>query len=213
MSLLQSIVTQVVQNALNNNQPQAQNNAGLGGVLGQVLGSQLGGAQQGGLGGVLGGLLGGQAQSRQASPADLGGLLGGILGQGQPQSQQGGFNKSTLLLALLPIVLTYIQQNGGLSGVLAKFQGNGLGNRAQSWVSIDQDNDGIDADDVVRLFGNQDISQMSAQIGASEQDVCQGIAELLPQIVNDLTPQGGLDNEQQANDEIDQILAQLKGKF
>lgn len=237
MSLLQSIVTQVVQNALNDNnarnaqqqgglggllgglagqQHSQNNNAGLGGVLGQVLGGQMGGnANQGGLGGLLGGLLGGQAQSRQASPTDLGDVLGGLLGsQSQAQSRQGGgFNKSTLLLALLPVVLAYIQKNGGLSGVLAKFQGNGLGNRAQSWVSIDRDNDGIDAGDVARLFDSQDIAQVCSQTGASEQEVCQGIAELLPQVVNDLTPQGGLDNEQEANDEIDQILAQLKGKF
>lgn len=233
MSLLQSIVTQVAQNALKDSRTSSQgspadalggllgglsgqqaNNAGLGGLLGQVLGGQPQ-AQQGGLGGLLGGLLGGQSQTRQASPTDLGGLLGGLLG-GQsplPNRQAGGFNKSTLLLALLPIVLSYIQKNGGLSGVLAKFQGNGLGNKAQSWVNIDTDNDGIDAQDIARVFDNQDIAKVCSQTGASEQEVCQGIAELLPQVMNDLTPKGSLDNEQQANDEIDQILAQLKGRF
>ncbi|MFA9485660.1 MULTISPECIES: YidB family protein [unclassified Moraxella] len=239
MSLLQSIVTQVVQNALNDNNNtqgntqhtqqqgglggmlgslvgQQNNNTGLGGILGQVLGSQMGAnANQDGLGGLLGGLLGGQTQNRQASPTDLGGILGSLLGgQTQAQGRQSvGFNKSTLLLALLPIVLNYIQKNGGLSGVLAKFQGGGLGNHAQSWVSIDRDNDGIDAGDIARLFDSQDIKKVCSQTGASEQEVCQGIAELLPQVVNDLTPQGGLNNEKEANDEIDQILAQLKGRF
>ncbi|WP_435931149.1 YidB family protein [Moraxella bovoculi] len=229
MSLLQSIVTQVVQNAVQGDQRSQQqgglggllggladsqnSNAGLGGVLGQVLGSQ--GSSQAGLGGLLRDVLGGGAQSRQASPTDLGDILGGVLGsQSQAQSRQGGFNKSTLLLALLPVVLAYIQKNGGLSGVLAKLQGNGLGNKAQSWTSIDVDNDGIDADDVARLFGSQEINEVAQKTGASELEVRQGIAGLLPQIMNDLTPHGSVEaDESEANAEIDQILSQLRGKF
>lgn len=228
MSLLQNIIVQVAQNALNGNQPQqpqnsglggllggltGQSNSGLGGLLGQVVASQMSGNQsQGGLGGVLGGLLGGQSQSqtRQANPADLGNILGQVLGS----QQKGGFNKSTLLLALLPIVLGYIQSNGGLSGVLAKFQGNGLDNKAQSWVNIDVDNDGIDAGDVVRLFGQETIDDACQKTGASQDDVCQGIAELLPQVVNDLTPHGDVaTDESQANQEIAEILAQFQKAF
>lgn len=236
MSLLQNIVAQVVKNALTdndhgrNNQAQqgglgdllggltgqSQSNAGLGGMLGQVVASQMGGNsrsnQAGGLGGLLGGLLGGQSQ-RQASPTDLGSILGGVLGSQSAQSRtQGGFNKSTLLLALLPIVLGYIQSNGGLSGVLAKFQGNGLGNKAQSWVGIDTDNDGLDAQDILGLLGQDKVNEVCQQTGASQTEVCQGIAELLPQVVNDLTPHGDIEaDENEANQEISQILKQLQG--
>ncbi len=236
MSLLQNIVAQVVKNALTdndhgrNNQAQqgglgdllggltgqSQSNAGLGGMLGQVAASQMGGNsrsnQAGGLGGLLGGLLGGQSQ-RQASPTDLGSILGGVLGSQSAQSRtQGGFNKSTLLLALLPIVLGYIQSNGGLSGVLAKFQGNGLGNKAQSWVGIDTDNDGLDAQDILGLLGQDKVNEVCQQTGASQTEVCQGIAELLPQVVNDLTPHGDIEaDENEANQEISQILKQLQG--
>lgn len=231
MSLLQSIVTKVVQNALTNNQPQRpqqnqqdglggllggltgnQANSGLGGVLGSVVASQMGNNQaNSGLGGVLGSLLGGQTQNRNASAGDLGSILGSVLGsQSQVQSKSGGFNKSTLLLALLPIVLAYIQQNGGLSGVLAKFSGNGLDNKAKSWVNIDTDNDGLDAKDILGLFGQEKISEVCQQTGADQNQVCEGIAELLPQVVNELTPQGNLQNEQEANNEISEILAQLK---
>lgn len=230
MSLLQSIVTQVVQNAVQDDQRihqqqggldgligglmgqnQNKNTSLLDGVLGQVLGNQ--GNSQGGLGGLLGGLLGGGSQTRQASPTDLGDVLGSLLGS-HSKIHQGGFNKSSLLLALLPIVLGYIQKNGGLSGVFTKFQGNGLGSQAKSWMSIDVDNDGIDADDVARLFGNKEIDEVVNKTGASELEVRQGIAELLPKIVNDLTPHGSAEvDEREANAEIDQILAQLRGKL
>ncbi|OOR87729.1 hypothetical protein B0181_09750 [Moraxella caviae] len=250
MSLLQNIVTQVVQNAIANNAnpkidsanqapagglggllgsvlggAQAQNaNAnnqagGLGGLLGSVLDSQ-GGSQSGGLESVLGGLLGGKAQAQNnASAADLGGLLGGLLGGVGNRSAAGGLggalggNKSALLLALLPVVLSFIQQNGGLSGVLSKFNNSGLGNKAQSWVNIDTDNDGIDAGDVARLFGDDKINEVCQSTGASQDEVCQGIAELLPEVMNELTPQGGLQNEQEANAEVAQILSQINGKL
>lgn len=227
MSLLQSIVTQVVQNALTSNQPQqpqqtqqgglggllgglagsSQANAGLGGVLGSVVASQMG-AKQSNAG--LGGLLGAQNQNRNASAGDLGSILGSVLGSQSQAQSKGGFNKSALLLALLPIVLGYIQANGGLSGVLAKFSGNGLDNKAKSWVNIDTDNDGLDAKDILGLFGQDEINKVCQQTGADQEQVCQGIAELLPQVVNDLTPQGNLQTEQQANQEISELLAQLK---
>ena len=238
MSLLQGIVTKVLQNAMQDNQPRqqaseqgglggllgslagaamqgqsGQSQGGLGGLLGSVVSSQLGGSsrQGSGLDSVLGGLLGGQRTN--ASPSDLGGILGSVLGGSQqaPQinRQSGGFNKSTLLLALLPVVLAFIQKNGGLSGVLNKFNGAGLEGKAQSWVNIDTDNDGIDAADVMRLFGDHEINKLSDQTGASQTEVCQGIADLLPEVVNELTPQGSLATESEANDEIAQILRQI----
>lgn len=224
MSLLENVVAGVLKNSLgsqakNNNDAlgsllggvlggQSQQQSGLGGLLGQVVASQLGGnqPQQSGLGGMLGSLLGGQ--SRQSVPAnDLGSILGQLIGS---QRQQGGFNKNTLLIALLPVVLTYIQNNGGLSGVLAKVQNSGLGNKAQSWVGLDSNN-GLDAQDVLGLFGQDEINKVCQATGATQNDVCQGIAELLPQVVNDLTPNGDLSSESEANNEISQILKQFQG--
>ena len=227
MSLLQNIVTKVITNAMTGSQPQQPQqgglggllggqNAGLGGLLGSVVASQMGNQQQSnaGLGGLLGSVLGGQTQA-QPKAGDLGSILGSVLGsQTQHRPQSGaGFNKGALLLALLPIVLGLIQSHGGLSGLLSKFQGNGMGNKAQSWVGIDTDNDGLDAKDILGLFGQAQIDDVCRQVGADQNAVCQGIAELLPEVVNDLTPQGDLQNEQQANNEIDEILAQFKKAF
>lgn len=65
MSLLQGIVTQVVQNALAGNQPQQQ-------------------AQQGGLGGLLGGLTGGNAGGNSALGGMLGSVVAGQVAKKQP---------------------------------------------------------------------------------------------------------------------------------
>ena len=232
MSLLQGIVTQVVQNALAGNQPQQQQaqQGGLGGLLGGLTGGNAGGnSALGGmlgsvvagqvaknnpaLGGLLGSVLGGQ--QRNTSAGDLGNILGSVLGSQKqaPVQSGGGFNKGALLLALLPIVLGFIQSNGGLSAMLAKVTGSGLNNQAQSWVGIDKDNDGLDAKDILGLFGQDAINSACQSTGANQDQVCQGIAELLPQVVDGLTPQGNLQNEQEANAEINEILAQFQKAF
>lgn len=238
MSLLQSIITQVAKNALSENQQgqqnrhnHAPNTGGLSDVLGGMLGSSpqrqadngfglddiIGGVLgqnnnnsfgNNALGGLLSSVLGGQ--SKQSIPAgDLGSVLGGLLAGGLGKSAGRGFNKNTLLLALLPLVLGYIQKNGGLSGVLAKFNQLGLQNKAQSFVNIG-DNDGLDEDEIEQLLGRDEIAQMSEQTGASESDVRTGLATLLPQLMNDLTPRGNLDDdENDANNEISDILQQF----
>ncbi len=240
MSLLQNIVAQVVQNALKDNAPaqqpteqagglggllgsvlggaatqptqnrSANNGFGLDDVLGSVLGSQLGSqnGNAGALGGLLGSVLGGQTQQKNVPASDLGGLLGGLLG-GTAHQPRGGINKSTLLLALLPIVLGYIQKNGGLSGVLNKFNQNGLANKAQSFVNTGG-NEPMSSDEIQHLFDQSEIQDICRQTGASEGEVCQGIAELLPQVMNELTPNGNVDDdENDANNEISEILQQF----
>lgn len=205
MSLLQNLVVGAIQNSLGQNNQTQQNNQGLGGLLGGLAGQLPGQTQNTGLGGVLGQVLGGQ---RQSSPTDLGGILGQVLGA----TQGRGSNKSALMVALLPLVLNYIQKNGGLSGVLNKAQALGLGGEAASWVGTGS-NQMLGADKIQQLFDNQDIEQVCQSTGASRDSVCQGLAELLPNVVNELTPRGDLADEPVANREISDILAQFGGKF
>lgn len=209
MSLLENVVSQVLKSGLGSAAAQPQN-TGLGGLLDSLLGSQ---AQVGGLVGQMAG--GNNAQLAGALGSLLGGnqnmgagQLGSVLGQVLGGQKQQGFNKKTLLIALLPVVLGYIQKNGGLSGMMNALSGSGLGQKAQAWIqSIDTDNNGLDIDDVKRLFGREEIEGVCRETGASETEVCQGIADLLPTVVNELTPNGTLDSEAQADAEISDMLS------
>lgn len=122
MTNLSNIVEILAQQALGGQQQSGQ--GGLGGILGSVLGQVAGGQQQsqGGLGGILGSVLGGLGGGQQQAP------------------QSSGFNAQSLLIAVVPLVLGWIQQNGGLQGALAKLQGAGLGGQVQSWVDPNQSN-------------------------------------------------------------------------
>ena len=230
MGLLTSLVTQVAQSAIQSKmggqsqadmgglgsilgnvlgggvqQPQMQSNGfGLDDIIGMAMNQNQGMSQGGVLGQVLGSVLGGGMG---------GGLSGGIgnnVGMNQfPQSQSGFGGKGMLMAALLPIALMFIQRNGGLSGAFNKIQNMGFGHQANSWMSADQSNQPLDANDINQLFDNDELAQVAAQTGVDQSEVRQSMAELLPQLFDNLTPHGDTQTESQANKEISDILAQL----
>ena len=195
MTDLTNIVQILAQQALGGQQ---QSQGGLGGVLGSVLGGLTGGQQQqsqGGLGGVLGSV--------------LGGLTGGQ--QQAPQGQASGFNASSLLVAVVPLVLAWIQQNGGLQGALAKLQGAGLGGQVQSWVDPPKGNGTVDVSQIQSLFGGQQVEQVAQQANVPTNEVYGAISTVLPQIIDSLTPQGDATDHNEANGDIQNVLNMVSG--
>ena len=238
MSLLGNLVSQVARRAMDpedaqrnpvNQRIDPRRTGGLGDILGSVLG---GGSQTGGynprqydrqpdngfgLDDILGGLTGGgltggnQRGGVNSNAGGLGDILGSVLGG---QRTKGGFGgKGMLIAALMPMVLSWIKRNGGLSGALSKITRMGYENQARSWMSNQQDNDNLDPNDISQLFDENEIQQVAAHTGANDVEVRQGLAELLPEVMNQLTPSGNLDNESEANEEIDQIINQLYSRL
>ncbi|OTG65238.1 YidB family protein [Acinetobacter silvestris] len=195
MTDLSNIVEILAKQALGGQQQSSQ--SGLGGILGSVIGG-LGGSQQqtqqGGLGGILGSVLG---------------SLGG--GQQQPTAQASGFNAQSLLIAVVPLVLGWIQQNGGLQGALAKLQGAGLTGQVQSWVDPNQGNSDVPAQQIQSLFNSQDIEQVAQQAQVPTQEVYGAISSVLPQIINSLTPQGDATDPKEANNDIQNVMNLVSG--
>jgi len=184
----------------------------------QILAQQaLGGQQQsqGGLGGVLGSVLGGLGGSQQQSQGGLGGVLGSVLGGltgGQQQApQSSGFNASSLLVAVVPLILGWIQQNGGLQGALSKLQEAGLGGQVQSWVDPSQGNSGVNAEQIQSLFGGQQVEQVAEQANVPTNEVYGAISTVLPQIIDSLTPHGDDTDHGEANGDIQNVLNLVSG--
>lgn len=234
MSLLGNLVSQVARSAMDpedaqRNPVNQRINPRRTGGLGDILASVLGGGNQSagydpqqyerrsadngfGLDDIIGGLTGGKQRGGMSSGAGgLGDILGSVLGG---QTTRGGFGgKGMLIAALMPMVLSWIKRNGGLSGALSKITGMGYEKQARSWLSTNELNDNLDPNDINRLFDDSEIQQVAAHTGANEIEVRQGLAELLPEVMNQLTPNGNLDNEPEANEEIDQIISQLSSRL
>lgn len=187
----------------------------LDGLVGQIAQQALnqGGQQGGGIGGMLGGLLGGGQQQA----GGLGGMLGGLLGGGQQQvDQQAGTNlggaSPQILAALLPAVLGWVQQQGGIGNAVSTLSNSGLGSQVQSWVGTGE-NQAADPSALGQLLGSDKIAQIAAQVGVSPDQVQGGLAALLPQVVDHLTPNGNTSNAEEANNDISSVLGKLSSLF
>jgi uncharacterized protein YidB (DUF937 family) len=102
----------------------------------------------------------------------------------------GGANapggNSAAINAVLGLVNSY---PGGLQGLVGAFEQNGLGGVASSWVSTGA-NQAVSPQQVQSGLGNQAIQDVASKLGVSP-DVASGVvAQLLPHVVNHLTPDG-----------------------
>jgi len=126
----------------------------------------------------------------------LGSLMGGMTGGGQQQQNP-----------LVAIALQMLQQNGGLEGLLGKFQQAGFGQQADSWVSTGQ-NLPIDAGALGQVFGQGQLGEIARQSGMSTQEVSGGLADLLPGLIDQMTPQGQVPAD--SGDLVNRALAMLQ---
>ncbi len=190
----------------------------------EILAKQALGGQQsnqgGGLGGILGSVLGqmGGQQNTQNQQGGLGGILGSVLGQlggGNTSTQTNaasGNTAQTLLIAVLPLVLAWIQKQGGLQGALDKLKNAGLANQVQSWVDPQQQNaQDVPTQNIQSLFDDQDVEQVAQQAQAPKQAIYGAIASVLPQVIDSLTPQGSNTSQQEANNDIQNVLNMVSG--
>lgn len=203
MTNLSNIVEILAKQALGGGQQSQQGGlgGGLGGVLGSVLGGLTGGQQQqpqqGGLGGVLGSVLGGLTGGQQ---------------QQAPQAQQNGFNAQSLLIAVVPLVLAWIQKNGGLQGALDQLKGQGLTSQVDDWVSTGEGaNASVNEQQVQNLFDQSEVEQVAQQAQVPTNAVYGAISSVLPEIIDSLTPQAGQTDHGEANNDIQDVLNLVSG--
>ncbi len=81
------------------------------------------------------------------------------------------------------------KESGGLAGMLENFNGKGLGDIISSWVSTGR-NMPISADQVQDGVGKEQVQQLAEKAGMSLDDAKSKLAELLPDIIDKLTPEG-----------------------
>jgi uncharacterized protein YidB (DUF937 family) len=94
---------------------------------------------------------------------------------------------------LLDIALSLLTnpQTGGLEGLVETFKSKGLNDIMSSWVSTGQ-NLPISGNQIQDVLGSDLIQQFAKKLGGSNQDVSGGLANLLPDLIDKLTPTGQL---------------------
>jgi len=121
--------------------------------------------------------------------------LGGMMGQGG-QGQN----------PMLQMALQVLQQNGGIEGVLDKFRQGGYADQAASWQSTGQ-NVPVSGNALQEVLGSGAIGQIAQQLGMSHGEAAGGLAQVLPQIIDQFTPNGQVPHN--GDDIVAQALSML----
>jgi uncharacterized protein YidB (DUF937 family) len=87
------------------------------------------------------------------------------------------------------LVSDVLQKHGGVQGVVQQFENKGFGSTVKSWVGTGA-NQPISPDQVRQVLGEDLIQQLAAKTGMSVPELTQKLAQILPQTVDKMTPDG-----------------------
>jgi uncharacterized protein YidB (DUF937 family) len=125
-------------------------------------------------------------------------VLGAVGGQQDPVPQS----------ALLTGVMALVNSAGGLPGLLQKFQASGMGDQVASWIGHGE-NQPISGTQITDALGEDAVAQVAQHAGVAPEHAANGLAQLLPQIIDKLTPNGQMPD----NALLQEGLGLLKGKL
>ncbi len=127
---------------------------------------------------VLGAVMGGQRQ--QAGAATGGGGLGSLINMVTSNPQ---------MLQAITGMLSNEGGQGGLGGLMAKFQQAGLGDAMGSWVGTGE-NQAVSGEQVTSALGEDTMSDLAQKMGMSQGDAAGQLSSILPGLIDKLTPNG-----------------------
>ncbi|HZP89042.1 MAG TPA: YidB family protein [Burkholderiales bacterium] len=98
-------------------------------------------------------------------------------------------------MATVQMVMQFVQcYPGGVHGLLNKLRGSGLREQVDSWISGGA-NLRISGDQLLQAVGREHIQWMAQRFGMDQQQAATSIADLLPEVIDQLTPRGEADQE------------------
>jgi uncharacterized protein YidB (DUF937 family) len=102
------------------------------------------------------------------------GLLGGVVGA-----------------EMATVVNGLIEKHGGVQGVVAQLEQQGLGGTVKSWIGTGP-NQPISADQIHQVFGADVVKELAAKVGLSPDVLAGKLSQVLPQAIDKLTPAGAV---------------------
>jgi uncharacterized protein YidB (DUF937 family) len=120
------------------------------------------------------------------------GLLDSVIGA-LAGGQGGGGTQGALLNAVVGMLAGGGGQGGagggGLGDLIGKFTQNGMGDVVGSWVGHGE-NAPISGDQLTNVLGSDAIGKIAAQLGLSHGETAGQLSQMLPEVINKLTPHG-----------------------
>src|SRR6266404_4840182 len=104
------------------------------------------------------------------------GLLDGLLGGAVGAEMVTGVNG-------------LIEKHGGVQGIVAQLEQQGLGGTVRSWIGTGA-NQPISADQIHQVFGSDAVKELAAKVGLSPDVLAAKLSQVLAQAIDKLTPAG-----------------------
>ncbi len=90
---------------------------------------------------------------------------------------------------MISVVNGLIEKHGGVKGLVAQFQQQGLGPTIQSWVG-NGENLPISPEQVHQALGSDTVQQLATKLGIPPNELAAKLSQVLPQAVDKMTPNG-----------------------
>lgn len=104
------------------------------------------------------------------------------------------------------MVAGLLGENGEqLPALLEKLKAGGLGDMVQSWVGTGK-NKSLSANQVQSALGADTLSGLAEQMGVSESKAASKVAGALPQLINQLTPEGEVPDQKAIAAKLAELL-------
>ena len=109
-----------------------------------------------------------------------------ISGETQSAEATAGAAPAPILGHVMELVNS--PETGGLQGLMAKFQSNGLGDLMNSWMGSEGSGRGITADEISRVIGSEKLGAIASKLGIQPEEVSNLVAQHLPEVISKLSP-------------------------
>ncbi len=100
------------------------------------------------------------------------GILGGVVG-----------------VEMAQVVGRLIDSHGGVQGIVAQLESQGLGGTVRSWVG-NGSNLPVSAEQLQKALGSTQLQELATRFGMDPQTLAQKLAQVLPHAIDHLTPGG-----------------------
>lgn len=132
--------------------------------------------------------------------------ISGALGSAQSAGAGGNADLLKLIVGMIN------NSEGGLAGLVQKMASSGLQEEVTSWVGTGS-NLPVSAEQIQAALGSSAVGDLAAKLGIDSAAAASGLAGLLPQIIDQLSPNGKVPSDNNPGDLLSGLGGLLGGKF
>ena len=114
--------------------------------------------------------------------------------------------------ALVGVLGTLLEQNGGLQGLANRFSHSGASGTFSSWVGMGE-NQSISGNQIEKVLGSDQVKALAAKMGIDPTQASDMLAQYLPKVVDKLTPQGQIDPNANHQADLASLIPALLQSF